>query len=81
MGIPKVIQPIAGFLAIEGLVCFCFICEYYPLSNFLFINDTEIKMLDWDASVKLNITPWLSTQLTFADQQIGEKPAAGGVAQ
>ena len=27
-------------------------------------------MLDWDASVKLNITPWLSTQLTFADQQI-----------
>lgn len=34
------------------------------------LDDTEIKMLDWDASVKLNITPWISTQLTFADQQI-----------
>lgn len=44
--------------------------SYNPVEeNETVLDDTEIKMLDWDASVKLNITPWLSTQLTFADQQ------------
>src|SRR5574344_971529 len=33
-------------------------------------NDQETKLLDWDATVKLNILDNLSTQLTFADQHI-----------
>lgn len=32
-------------------------------------DDREIKMLDWDATAKLNITDYLNTQITFADQQ------------
>lgn len=43
---------------------------YNPVEeNETVLDDTEIKMLDWDATAKLNITDWLSTQVTFADQQ------------
>lgn len=44
---------------------------YNPVEeNETVLDDTEVKMLDWDATAKINITPWLSTQVTFADQQI-----------
>lgn len=33
-------------------------------------DDLEIKYLDWDATVRLNIMDGLTTQVTFADQQI-----------
>lgn len=35
------------------------------------INDHEYKLLDWDATAKLNILPCLSTQVTYSDQYIG----------
>lgn len=35
------------------------------------MNDHEYKLLDWDASARLNILPGLSTQVTYSDQYIG----------
>lgn len=35
------------------------------------LDDHEYKLLDWDATVKLNILPGLSTQVTYSDQYIG----------
>lgn len=35
------------------------------------INDHEYKLLDWDATARLNILPGLSTQVTYSDQYIG----------
>ena len=35
------------------------------------LNDHEYKLLDWDATAKLNILPCLSTQVTYSDQYIG----------
>lgn len=35
------------------------------------INDHEYKLLDWDATAKLNILPCLSTQVTYSDQYAG----------
>ena len=35
------------------------------------LNDHEYKLLDWDATARLNILPGLSTQVTYSDQYIG----------
>lgn len=35
------------------------------------IDDHEYKLLDWDATARLNIIPGLSTQVTYSDQYIG----------
>ena len=35
------------------------------------LDDHEYKLLDWDATVKLNILPGLSTQVTYSNQYIG----------
>lgn len=35
------------------------------------LNDHEYKLLDWDATARLNILDGLSTQVTYADQFIG----------
>ena len=35
------------------------------------LNDHEYKLLDWDATARLNIIPGLSTQVTYSDQYIG----------
>ena len=35
------------------------------------MNDHEYKLLDWDATARLNILPGLSTQVTYSDQYIG----------
>ena len=35
------------------------------------INDHEYKLLDWDATARLNILPGLSSQITYSDQYIG----------
>ncbi len=43
---------------------------YNPVEEIMTVkDDREILFLDWDATVKLNITDDLSTQITFADQQ------------
>lgn len=34
-------------------------------------DDHEYKLLDWDATVRLNILPGLSTHVTYSDQYIG----------
>lgn len=34
-------------------------------------DDHEYKLLDWDATAKLNILPCLSSQVTYSDQYIG----------
>ena len=35
------------------------------------LNDHEYKLLDWDATVRLNLMPGLTSQLTYSDQYIG----------
>ena len=35
------------------------------------INDHEYKLLDWDATARLNILPGLTSQVTYSDQYIG----------
>lgn len=35
------------------------------------LNDHEYKLLDWDATARLNILPGLTTQVTYSDQYIG----------
>lgn len=35
------------------------------------IVDKEYKLLDWDATARLNILPGLTTQVTYSDQYIG----------
>lgn len=45
--------------------------SYNPVeANNTVLDDKEYRYLDWDATVRLNITEDLSTQVTFADQQI-----------
>lgn len=46
---------------------------YNPVEeNNTVVDDRQSKLLDWDATVKLNLSDDLSTQLTFADQYIGK---------
>lgn len=36
------------------------------------LDDREYKLLDWDATARLNLLPGLSSQVTYSDQFIGE---------
>jgi TonB-linked SusC/RagA family outer membrane protein len=46
--------------------------SYNPVEAIYTVKDDhQIKMLDWDATAKLNISENFNTQLTFADQQTG----------